>query len=424
MRTSLHSAALMPALLVAMLFSLVPCTAQARQDTPAATASPAAPDEALSDFSEAEYGESAPLLRDLAAQKNKTVVLIFDISGSMVGAKMMPRAREAAVNVVREGVRPGDRIALFTFGAGFQKVFDTKLESNADKAELVSQVPTSTGQGAGTNIRKAHHEALKIINAGLPNPGYTILITDSFNDEPKKDDPSYPDYLRYYTPGGQLTKYPRTEENQQYERLLERLKQSGKLKQYGIGIEVAENGRPIERLPKAAPDPVEATPTPSVVTLPPPRGSGSSLPLPLLLGLGGLAVLAVLGYVLFAPPKPMPLRISSGERAGTKPKDFLVKAGQPLRIGGQGAGASFDAFPIPGTSEAVATLRAGRGGLFLAPGASGSNVNGSPRVYLNGLPLEKESAVRYGDEVRVTLTPEGGVAKEYRLKLEDPKKSF
>ncbi len=101
-------------------------------------------------------------------------------------------------------------MVLLTFGAGYKKVFDKTITAEGDKDDLVEQVPSQVGQGAGTNIRKPHHDALKLLDAALPKPGAVVLLTDSFNDEPRKDDPAYGTYLMYYTPGGRLEKYPDT----------------------------------------------------------------------------------------------------------------------------------------------------------------------------------------------------------------------
>lgn len=389
--------------------------ARAQDGAPAATTAPGAEE---IDFTEADYGEAAPILREIAPLKKKTVILIFDVSGSMNGAQKIPRSREAAVNILREGVAPGDRVALFTFGQVSSKVFDETVESNADKSDLVDKIPSKTAEGHGTNIRRPHHEALKLVASRQPDPAAIIILTDSFNDEPRQNDAAYADYKRYYTPGGQLTKYPNTTENRDYESLLAKLKTAGTLKQYGIGINFDATGRPIERLPKNAPDPAEESSAPAA-TVPRAPVEKPSSPLPLiLLGLGGLAAAGVIGY-LVSSQKPMPLRITG---AAPRPKDFSVKSGQSIRLGGDGAGVAFDAYPLPGTKDAVATLKTSRGGFSLTP-APNSNGTAIPRVYLNGIVIERETPLRYGDEVRVSLPdPSGaGIAKEYRLKFDDPR---
>ena len=54
-----------------------------------------------------------------------------------------------------------------------------------------------------------------------PPHSYIIVVTDSFNDPPAKNDPRMADYLKYYDPKS-LTRYPDTPENRDYERLLQK----------------------------------------------------------------------------------------------------------------------------------------------------------------------------------------------------------
>src|SRR5688500_15353118 len=82
---------------------------------------------AQDDISDAELGEAAGPVRDLRAIKDKTVIFVFDVSGSMRGENLR-RAREATVGILRQGTGVGDRVVLFTFGSGYKKVFDKTLE--------------------------------------------------------------------------------------------------------------------------------------------------------------------------------------------------------------------------------------------------------------------------------------------------------
>jgi hypothetical protein len=386
---------------------------------------------AQNDISDAELGEAAGPVRDLRAIKDKTVIFVFDVSGSMRGENMR-RAREATIGILREGTSPGDRVVLFTFGAGTKKVFDKTLESQADKAELIGQVPSRPEEGAGTNIRRPHHEALKILEQAQPKPGAVILLTDSFNDEPRPADPSYSDYLRYYTTGGQLTKYPDTPENRDYERLLQKLYRSRRVKAYGIGVQIDESGRPGERLPQAAPS--VATPPPAPVASSRVREEKPASPLPWIL-LGGAALLALLaGLILPGLLRTATFRITGGPGGA---KEFGLKNGQTVRVGGKGASFAGDAYPLPGLDEPSAEIRASRGQLRLAPigvaaatsavpATGGGNQTSLPRVFHNGLPLEKEEPLGYGDEIRVSVPDSTGVGvpREFRLKLDDPRKTF
>ncbi len=373
--------------------------------------------------SAADLGEVAPAVNDLRAQKNKVLVFVFDVSASMRtpvpggenGQTNLQRAREAAITLIREATAPGDRVVLLTFGAGYKTVFDKTLASEGDKDALADQVPSEVGTGAGTNIRKPHHDALKLLDAARPRPGAVVLLTDSYNDEPKRDDPAYPTYLKYYVPGGRLNKYPDTPENRDYERLLRKMRRA----QYGVGVQIDATGRPVERAPTtAAPPPVEAAPTPAAT--PAPVEKSPDVPWPWIAL--GLAALGLGAFLLLGSARPVPLRVSGGPGGA---KDFSLKAGQSLRLGGEGAAHAFDAYPLPGVLEAPAAIvQAGRGGQFrLLPG--GGNPPAGARVFHNGLPLEREAALGYGDEVRVSVPdPATGVAKEFRLKFDDPTKTF
>lgn len=407
--------------------------------TPTVASSPAAgePADDLSPQEYADMGEAALIVRDLRALRPKTVVLIFDVSGSMKGAKMLRRAREAAVNVVRYGTFPGDTVRLFTFGATSEET-NREIQDGEDKRAILDKIPSDVGADAGTNIRRPHFEALKRIAAEAPRPAAIVVLTDSFNDEPKRDTNAFGDYTKFYTPGGQLTKYPNSPENRDYERLLRELVQSGKVKQYGVGIQFAGSGRPIERLPQAAPPPVEveATPAPVVPTTPPAPTKGS-VPIWVWLAVGAAVVAAAL-WALRGRSRPIGVRVTG---VGTGHKDYSVGSGQTLRLGGP-SGFAPDVYPLPGVGETGAVVRVSGGRLMIGPptpartpakaGAGdtktalspGQTSNPAPglRVYHNGLLLENEVPLQFGDEVRVSVPSTGGAAlgKEYRIKFADP----
>jgi hypothetical protein len=219
-----------------------------------------------------------------------------------------------------------------------------------------------------------------------------------------------------------LNRFPDTPENRDYERLLRKVQRSQKVKIYGIGVQIDENGRPVERLPQAAPEPTAPAPpvvTPAVST---PVTGQSGMPWPWIAA--GLAALAVALLVVLPLTRGAAFRVSGGP-AG--PRDFRVKPGGTVRIGGEGAEFAHDAYPLPGVTTAPATVEGGRGGqLSLRPGTLRQPGVEPPRVFHNGLPLEKATPVAYGDEVRVSVPDASGagVAKEFRLKFEDPKQSY
>lgn len=393
-----------------------------------------------------ELGEAAPVVRDLRSKTPKTVVMLFDVTGSMRtrngDATTLRRARNAAARIVRRALRPGDDVSLYTFGTGYQ-VFKKKIESSEDREAVADKVPSEVGSDYGTNIRRPHRDALKQIETTLQSaPNRTaaiVILTDSYNDQPKEGSADYPDYVRYYVPG-QLTKYPNTPENRDYERLLASLVQTGKVKQYGIGVSIAPSGRPVERLPQVA-----ATPAPAPVAeetpAPTTRPATNAAPSPLLYVLGGLGLLVLGGaaYYFFGASKPVEIRITGGAGGA---KNFQVRGGQPVRLGGDGAQFASDAYAVPGVKETVALIRAGRGGLTLSPpaaaptakagagagasaGTSG-NQTARPRVFHNGILLEADTPLGIGDEIRVSVPAgeAGGLPKDVRLKISDPRQSY
>lgn len=419
---TLFAARLLAILTLSLALSFVPARAQDSDD--------------LTDADYAEMGEAGSIVREIRPLKNKTLVLIFDISGSMRAENMMRRARSAAIQIVKNGTSRGDDVVLITFGPGYE-TFKKHITGGADRKEIIDKIPVEPGTDAGTNIRKPHHDALKLLKEAEPRPGAIVVLTDSYNDQPKTDNPAYKGYLSYYVPG-QLSKYPKTSDNAAYESLLNELIVSGKVKQYGVGVGFANSGRPIERLPQQAPPPapVQRTETQETeATAPPPKTDYTWLWI--LLGVG---VVAVAGFLVAPMFKPVTLRISGGPGG---PKDFQISGGQTLRIGGDGANFAPDAYPLPGVTQIIATIKVAGGRMTLSPpivasapgkapaagappaanNANAGNEKNQPRVYHNGLPLETSVPLLHGDEIKVTVPQAGGVPKDYRLKLSDPREN-
>ena len=229
-----------------------------------------------------------------------------------------------------------------------------------------------------------------------------VLLTDSFNDRPDLADPNYPKYLSYYTLKG-LTVYPKTPENRDYERLLRTLTAKGCLHQYGVGVGIAGDGRPIERLPvgpgQGDSDAAATTQAPTI-TAPTSTGGRGSL-LPLILG----AVLAalLLGLLLWflTRRKPYPLRLKLGDRG--LPRDFRLLPGTRLALGGTAgmASGSADTFPLAGVAAPVAFIQAERGGATLTPATDGDGP--SPALFHNGVALKQPAPLRVGDDLRVAI---------------------
>ncbi len=353
------------------------------------------------------------IVTDLKAKTPKCVVLIMDVSESMKVDDYNRKMHDAAGTILKDSLSDGDQVVLYTFGAGYKKIFDETPSTPAARRKLMDQLPLKPEPGEGTNIRQPHHEALKLARASGKVP-FIVILTDSFNDPPKNTPIAYTEYQKYYTPG-KLETYPSTVENQNYESQLSWMTGS-EGKTFGIGVEILPSGRPKERFKVAPKETIAATPEPPQQSSPvsTPTSKPDEFPWALLLGVGSVAMLGVLFTIL--RPKPLPLRV-----VGTgAPRDFDVRGNTVLRLGGEGGAAALDAYPIAGTKEVIATVKGGRGEFTLEP-----QPGVKARVYHNGMPLEKSSPLRYGDEVRVSiLDSNGALVKESRLKFSNPNQTI
>ncbi len=367
----------------------------------------------------------AGLSPDVIAQqikplRAKTLILVFDVTESTRHGGVFSEERAASATLLRDGCSPGDRVILIPFGTGYKTVFDTKITKPSDADALIDQLPTAPAPGHGTNIRWPHHEALKLASREHLCPVVIVLLTDSFNDRPDLTDPNYPKYRAYYTLKG-LTVYPNSPENRDYERLLAKLTRSGCLHQYGVGVALAANGRPIERLPVGPNQGDSGTDTtteaPTVLAA---SGTGKpSSSLPLLLGalLAALLLLALLWY--FLSRRPIPVRLRLG--AKSLPRDYRLSPGASVALGGtpSAVSGSQDLFPLAGLSAPVALIKAERGGLSLVPVPPAGDA--SPTLSHNGLRLQQPAPLRPGDDLRVFVPATAGDAeREHRIEVLDP----
>ncbi len=360
------------------------------------------------------------IARQIKPLRAKTLILVFDVTESTRHGGVFSEERAASATLLRDGCSPGDRVILLPFGTGYKTVFDTKLTSTGDASALIDQLPTAPAPGHGTNIRWPHHEALKLAAREHLCPVVVVLLTDSFNDRPDLTDPNYPKYLAYYTLKG-LTVYPDTPENRDYERLLAKLARSGCLHQYGVGVTIATDGRPVERLPvgpnqgDAGTDTTTEAPTVLAATG---TGKPHSL-LPLLLGLLLLALLLLALLWYFLSRRPVPVRLRLGPKS--LPRDYRLTSGASLALGGtpSAASGSQDIFPLAGLAAPVAVIKAERGALSLVPSPpSGDN---PPTLSHNGLRLQQPAPLRVGDDLRISVPATGADAeREHRIEVLDP----
>ena len=181
----------------------------------------------------------------------KTLVLVFDVTQSTRHNGVFSLERAASATLIEDGCRVGDRIVLLKFGTGYKTVFDKTLAESADKQALVDADPAPRRAGPGDQHPLAAPRGTAA-DRERPAPARASSCCSPTRSTtvPAPADPNYPDYLAYYTLKG-LTDYPDTPENRDYERLLRTLAATGRVQQYGIGVGIAPDGRPIERLPRA-----------------------------------------------------------------------------------------------------------------------------------------------------------------------------
>jgi hypothetical protein len=354
--------------------------------------------------------ETAPSLEAvqarLASVSPKTVVVLFDVSGSMEKNDTLVNAREATIKLLQGAVKPGDRVVLTAFDVAPKRVIDQRVTGDADLQAVIDAVPGHVSQTEGTNIRWAHHQVLRTLEKLQPAHSYVVVVTDSFNDPPARTDPRMSDYLKYYDPKS-LTRYPDTPENRDYERLL-RKRHMLRVETLGLGVEIDEDsGRPKEQWPKAAPVSEETTATPEPAQNPAPRSAFNPLWL--------IAAVAAVALALFAVMFLKPLLsaedvvlVEGTRQAGP----FRMASGSVVELGGTGHGDGAFGVPIPGTAAPVAFLR--RGGsayrLELAPPPE----RDAPEITVNGEAVQKTRPLRFADEIQVRVRkPDGARAVRF-----------
>jgi len=344
----------------------------------------------------------------------KTVVVLFDISGSMEKGDTVVNAREATIKLLRGAVRPGDRVILTAFDVAPHTTVDQRIGGDEDLDEVIGQVPGTLSSKQGTNIRWAHHQALRKIEQAAPAHSYIVMVTDGFNDPPAQSDPRHADYLKYYD-ARSLNRYPQTPENRDYERLLGKRNQL-RVEALGIGVLIDEDtGRPREQY--AAPIPAEEQSEPSAAPVQP-RNEAAEQPF----GLWWLLVLALLALLLIAWMVLRPMMsaeeivlVEGARQAGP----FRMSSGSVVELGGSGHGEGAFGVPIPGTAAPIAYLRRAGGSyrLELAPTSEGATLE----VRVNGEPVKDLHSLRFADEIQVRVTrPEGARTVRFSFERYNP----
>jgi hypothetical protein len=354
--------------------------------------------------------ETAPNLEAVQARLGsvspKTVVVLFDVSGSMDKNDTLVNAREATIKLLRGAVKPGDRVVITAFDVAPKTVIDQRVGGDADLQAIVDAVPGHVSQTEGTNIRWAHHQVLRMLEKMQPAHSDIIVVTDSFNDPPARTDPRMSDYLKYYDPKS-LTHYPDTPENRDYERLLRKRHQL-RVETLGLGVEIDEDtGRPKEQWPKATPVSEETPPPPEPVRNPAP--SSAFNPLWIVAGVVA-AVVALLALLVLRPMLSAEdvVLVDGARQVGP----FRMASGSTVELGGAAHGDGAFGVPIPGTAAPVAFLRRGGGAyrLELAPPPE----RDAPEVSVNGEAVQKTHPLRFADEIQVRVRrPEGARAVRF-----------
>jgi hypothetical protein len=361
---------------------------------------------------------AAQIAQRIAPLHPKILVMVFDVTMSTMHNNVFGLERAGAATLIEDGCSVGDRVALIQFGTGYTVDFDQVLADNADKQTLVNEIPGHVVPGHGTNIRYPHVAALEMVQKYLPRrKAVIVLMTDSFNDRPLLSDPNYPNYLAYYSLKS-LTIYPHTPQNREYVHLLNTLVLTGEVKQYGIGVGYAPDGRPIERLPKAGEGDSYVPPS-AATSVAAQQAVGTeqvhSSPLPWIIGL--LFLLLLLWLLWSRLNRAVPLRLALGDKGA--PRDYRLRPGAKVGFGGSAIAVApgDEVFPLAGVSTPLAYAVAGRGGSLSLTPASAEPVNGL-EVLHNGAALEHAVPLRVGDETRITLPPtETNPAREYRVRV-------
>jgi hypothetical protein len=354
-----------------------------------------------------EAGSLETRIRQLAAVSPKAVAVVFDVSGSMEKHDMLSQGREAVIRLVRGGLKPGDRWVVFTFDTATRKAVERVVAEGGIEA-AVETVPGELSAKPGTNIRWAHHEALRWVEKQRPRKTFLILVSDSYNDPPAADDPARGKYAAYYRPNS-LTSYPDSVENRAYERLLRQRDALG-ITTWGIGVRIdPQTGRPIERY--LAPPPVESAPAPAPTvpaeTGPEPDRGGSGW-----IWIVGVVAAGIVAALLWSRgARPVGVSLSEGSRSF---RNYQLRPGAAISLGGAGA-AEYDlGYPIAGTPHPVALLRRSGKSFRLEPAEGAANLT----LMVNGAHLKTSAAIAPGDEIKIRLPAGDPAAPPREVRLE------
>ena len=129
-------------------------------------------------------------------------------------------------------------------------LFDGPSKSSKDSKAALDAIPYKALEGAGTNLRKPHHTALRqALDFGAKSP-VIVFVTDSYNDAPRGNPEELANYAAYYEKGGDLAKIAASPTGKTYRKDIAEFAARGG-RTFGFGVEVdALSHRPLERSPK------------------------------------------------------------------------------------------------------------------------------------------------------------------------------
>lgn len=361
---------------------------------------------------ESSLDKSNTILQSLELKRPDYIALIQDVSGSMLTNGMMVKARQAALRVIKEAAVQGTYVRIVGANATEHILYDGPVKSSKDRKNALNAIPYKAIDGAGTNLRKPHHAALRqALELGAKAP-VIVFVTDSFNDAPRDNPTELSDYAAYYDKGGDLTKIASTSRGQQYRRDIEDFAARGG-RTFGFGVNIdATSHRPIERSPKDITTPEKESKPVAPASVPPPAPDDPIWPYLL-----GGAVVVIGGGIAFALKnrKPYAVSIEMGTRSG---RDLVFRAGDAVGIGGLAAGCT-QTLPFPGNTGTIAVLTLERGQLVAKSAASGGQTQ-SWVLSVNGIDVSGQASfpVRVGDTLRIrSVTGDTENVTEHRWKV-------
>lgn len=118
-----------------------------------------------------------PAVKELAHVQPKDVVVVFDHSGSMVGAKM--RQTRAAVQYVLKNLNAADRFNVVPYNDAVESIFAKMREASPKNvASALDEIDRIDASG-GTNIDEALQIAFGLLGKGKSRrPRYVLFLTD------------------------------------------------------------------------------------------------------------------------------------------------------------------------------------------------------------------------------------------------------